>query len=74
MYGHFLLVQKTEPAETAGSQRVEKPLPGLSAKSLQSAARIICLPEADKFHTCSLRSILRQVHALTQNVCNFIFC
>ena len=48
-------------------ERVENPLSGLSASFLQSAVCIICLQEADKFHTCSLRCILRQVHALTQN-------
>ena len=32
------------------------------------------LPLANKFHTCSLISILRQVHALTQNVFDFVFC
>ena len=47
---------------------VENPLTGLSASFLQSAARIICTPLAHKFHTCSLSCILRQVHALTQNV------
>ena len=47
---------------------------GLFRQFLQSAARIIYLPEADKFHTSSLRCILRQVHALVQNVSEFIFC
>jgi len=47
---------------------VEKPLSGFSASILQSVARIICLPMADKFHTYSLRSIFRQVHALAENV------
>jgi len=47
---------------------------GLFRQFLQSAARIICTPLAYKFHTCSLRSILHQVHALTQNVFNSIFC
>ena len=28
---------------------------------LQSAARIICPPTGDKFHTCSLRSVFCQV-------------
>ena len=32
------------------------------------------LPMANKFHTCSLRCILCQVHALTQNVLDSIFC
>ena len=34
---------------------------GFSDKELQSAARIICPLWADKFHTCSLRSIFCQV-------------
>ena len=37
------------------------------AKGLQSAARIICLPAANKFHTCRLRSIFCQVHAPAKN-------
>ena len=41
---------------------------GLSASFLQSAARIICSPAVNKFHTCSLRSIFCQVHALAENV------
>lgn len=36
---------------------------GLFDKVLQSAACINCLPVADNFHTCSLRSIFGQVHA-----------
>ena len=30
--------------------------------------------KANRFHTCSLRCILRQVRALTQNVYDFVFC
>ena len=37
------------------------------AKGLQSAARIICSLIANKFHTCSLRSIFGQVHAPAEN-------
>ena len=44
---------------------------GFSDKGLQSAARIICLPEADKFHTCSLRCIFCQVHAPAENDSDF---
>ena len=40
---------------------------GLSAKFLQSAARIICLPLANKFHTCSLRCVFVHVHAAAKN-------
>jgi len=46
---------------------------GFSARFLQSAARIICPHSADEFYTCSLRSILCQVHAPTQNDLDFIF-
>ena len=37
------------------------------AKGLQSAARIICSLKANKFHTCRLRSVFAQVHALGKN-------
>ena len=47
---------------------------GAFRQFLQSAARIICTPFAYKFHTCSLICILRQVHALTQNVVDSVFC
>ena len=47
---------------------------GFSASFLQSAARIICSPVANKFHTCSLRSIFCQVHAPAENVLDLIFC
>ena len=52
----------------ASRELVEKVLRPFPPDFLQSAARIICLLMADKFHTCSLRSIFRQVHALTENV------
>ena len=45
---------------------------GLCDKFLQSAARIICPHRGDKFHTCSLRSVFRQVHALAENFLDFI--
>jgi hypothetical protein len=35
---------------------------------LQSAARALCLPLADKEHTCSLKRIFRGVHAAAENV------
>ena len=57
----------------ASSEFVENPLRGFPPVFLQSAARIICMPLAYKFHTCSLRSIFRQVHALTENILNFVF-
>ena len=49
---------------------------GFFARSLQSAARIICLSLADKFHTCSLRCVFVHVHAVDENDFNFIrrFC
>ena len=46
---------------------------GAFRQILQSAARIICSLPANKFHTCSLRSIFRQVQALTENVSDFVF-
>ncbi len=50
----------------------KKPL-GLFRQFLQSAARIIYLLTAAKFHTCSLRSIFCQVHAPAENDFNFVF-
>ena len=49
------------------SQAVEKPLTGFFDKFLQSAARTPCSPTANNSHTCSLRSIFCQVHALAEN-------
>jgi hypothetical protein len=40
---------------------------------LQSAARALCPPLADKEHTCSLKSIFRGVHAAAENVILFYF-
>ena len=40
---------------------------GLFRQFLQSAARIICSPKANKFHTCSLRSVFAHVHAAVEN-------
>ena len=40
---------------------------------LQSAARIICVPLAPKFHTCSLYCIFCDVHAAAENDLNH-FC
>ena len=44
---------------------------GFSDKGLQPAARIICPPMGDKFHTCSLRGIFRQVRAPAENSLTF---
>ena len=54
-------------------ERVEKPLSGLSASFLQSAVCIICLQEADKFHTCSLIGVFVHVHAAAENLLYFFF-
>ena len=48
--------------------------PGLSDRNLQSAARTPCAPTAHNSHTCSLRCIFCQVHALTENDSEFIRC
>ena len=40
-------------------------------KGLQSAARIICPSETDKFHTGSLRGIFSHAQAARENDCNF---
>ena len=45
---------------------------GLFRQVLQSAARTICLPLADKFHTCSLRCVFVHVHAAAENDFHFI--
>ena len=41
-------------------------------KDLQSAARIICVPAAHKFHTCSLSSIFSHAHVARENDCTFL--
>ena len=60
MGGRFLSVSK-------------KPF-GLFRQFSQSAARTHCAPVTHNSHTCSLRCILRQVHAPAQNDSNFIRC
>ena len=40
---------------------------GFPTKDLQSAARIICVPAAHKFHTCSLSSIFSHAHVAREN-------
>ena len=37
------------------------------SKKLQSAARRVCPPQADKPHTCSLRSVFPDAHAAGEN-------
>ncbi len=59
-------------AAKAAAQAVEKPLRGFSTGFLQSAARIICPRQGDKFHTCSLRSVFCQVRAPVENGFDFI--
>ena len=57
-----LLCSRCEP--------VGKTLRVFPTKGLQSAARIICVPVAHKFHTCSLRSIFSHAHVSRGNDCN----
>ena len=47
---------------------------GAFRQFLQSAACTICLPMADKFHTCSLRCVFVHVHAAAKNVLDFLRC
>ena len=47
---------------------------GLFRQFLQSAARIICSPMANKFHTCSLSCVFVHVHAAAKNDLDFIRC
>ena len=58
---------------SVASQLVENPLRGFPP-FLQSAARRICLPMANKFHTCSLRCMFAHVHAAAKHNFDFIFC
>ena len=62
---------KQTPLYPAGyrgrGQLVKKGRRPFLTKGLQSAARIICSLEANKFHTCRLRSIFCQVHAPAKN-------
>ena len=51
----------------AGCSLVEKVAAATFSKRLHPAACIICLPLADKFHTCRARSIFCQVHAPAEN-------
>ena len=61
----FTQGELADQAKAAGADFVG--MDELSASVLQSAARIICPPLEDKFHTCSLRSIFCQVHAPAEN-------
>ena len=64
-------MQNRQPNKGCLFASVKKALWAFFDSSLQSAARIICLLLADKFHTCSLISILGHVHAAAQNVITF---
>ena len=48
-------------------ETVEKVAAATFSKRLRPAARIICLPLADKFHTCRARSVFSHVHAAAEN-------
>ena len=64
----------TNEAPSAGGGLIsafQKSPAGLFDRVLQAAARIICSPQANKFHTCSLRGIFCQVHAPAENDPNF---
>ena len=65
---------KTQPPQknSCGGSGCRKSPTGLFDRFLQSAARIICPPVANKFHTCSLISIFAQVHAPVENGFDFI--
>ena len=63
---------KKEDAIWHPLETVKNPLWGFLTGFLQSAARIICPPMGDKFHTCSLRSVFCQVQAPAENVLDFI--
>ena len=58
---------KKRPGTKVPGSDCRKTPSGLSDRFSQSAARRICSPTANKFHTCSLRCIFGQVHALTEN-------
>ena len=45
---------------------------GFPTKDLQSAVRIICVPAAHKFHTCSLSSIFSHAHVARENDFTFL--
>ena len=67
---HMMRNRRGDPAVSA----CRKSPSGLSDSFLQSAARTRCTRFAYNSHTCSLRRILRQVHALTQKVLTLFFC
>ena len=61
----------TRPKRPGIVSACQKSPAGLFDRVLQAAARIICSPQANKFHTCSLRGIFCQVHAPAENDPNF---
>ena len=57
----------TGPVYTDSVETVEKPSGFFRQKDLQSAARIICPPQTDKFHTGSLSGIFSHAHVAREN-------
>ncbi|MBD9139262.1 MAG: hypothetical protein EGQ75_03290, partial [Clostridiales bacterium] len=57
----------TEPVYTGSVETVEKPSGFFRQKDLQSAARIICPLQTDKFHTGSLSGIFSHAHVAREN-------
>ena len=55
----------------SGDFRLAKKAFGLFRQFLQSAARIICSPMANEFHTCSLSGVFVHVHAAAENDSHF---
>ena len=60
-------MRKEPPPVGGGSFRMPENPWDFQAKGLQSAACIICVPMAHKFHTGSLRGIFADVHAASEN-------
>ena len=67
----FLIEYQYNPIPKGGHfgarLRLSKNPFGAFQQIFQAAARIICSPLANKFHTCRLRSFFRQVHAPAEN-------
>ena len=72
-YSKLLKYRDRPDANASGRFSLSKNPFGLFRQFLQSASRIIRFPSANEFHTCSLRSILCQVHTPAQNVLDFVF-
>ena len=51
----------------AGGLRLSKNPEGFPTKGMQSAARRVCPPKADKPHTCSLRGVFPDAHVAGEN-------